>query len=65
MKRLILTVAVCLFVCTSCLITPKKIKVTSPSGNSYTVSEEGLELDIKQLEMEGYTVEVVDGDSTK
>lgn len=52
---------VCLFVVmVGCVSSGTKIKVTNPvTGNSVTVSNDGVEVDVKLINVDGAVVEVV------
>jgi len=44
-----------------CITSNSKIKLTdTETGNSVTISDQGLALDIETLEKDGYKVEVID-----
>lgn len=62
-KFLVLFFVVCLLI-SGCLTPGTKVKVTDQeSGNSVTVSKDGLEVDIKTIEKDGIVVEVESGET--
>lgn len=58
MKTLII-IATCLIL-TSCVTSNSKIKITDKAGNSITLSEDSVSVDIKELEKDGVKVEVIE-----
>lgn len=56
--RTLIIIATCLIL-TSCITSNSKIKITDKDGNSITLSEDSVNVDIKQLERDGVKVEVI------
>ena len=54
---------VCIFcalvvISSGCINTNKKITVTDTKGNSFTLSEDQIDINVVELEKDGYTVQV-------
>lgn len=61
--RVILTLLITCALITGCITSNSKIKLTdSRTGNSVTISDQGLALDLEVLEKDGYIVEVIEED---
>lgn len=61
--KLILTLLITCALINGCITSNSKIRLTdSRTGNSVTISDQGLALDLEVLEKDGYIVEVIEED---
>lgn len=61
MRNLIGIFVLCITLMSGCITSNSKVKLTDKeTGNSVTISEEGVDLDIQALEKDGIQVEIID-----
>jgi len=51
-------ISLCMVIMSSCITTNSKITVTDPNGNCVTFTEDQIDINLKQLEKDGYTVDI-------